>query len=141
MTNTDKLVAGISEWLMKVGVSILPQVHIPSNSWLGNFMRGAFGFDLSTYNVWNELGFLLQPTIDKAVAPIVTRYASAIPDDKIQDIAMTYVDAFIKQASEKGAVNIFGIELGVNAFEGLKGILMQKFNINAAQPTNITGYE
>jgi hypothetical protein len=136
MANVDKLVAGISEWLTKVGVSILPKVRIPSNSWLGNFMRGAFGFDLSSYNVWNELGFLLQPTIDKAVAPIVARYVSMIPDEQIQDVAMTYVDAFIKQASEKGSVNLFGIELGVDAFEGLKGILMQKFNIS-----NIASYE
>lgn len=128
MTNTELLVAGISEWLTRVGASVLPKVTIPSNGWLGNLMRGAFGFDVSKYNVWNELGFLLQPTIEKAVAPTIFRYASMIPDDQIKDTAMTYVDAFIKQAQEKGSVNVFGIELGANAFEGLKEILQTKFN-------------
>lgn len=137
MTNTDKLVAGISEWLTRVGASVLPRVRVPANSWLGNIMRGAFGFDVSTYNVWNELGFLLKPTIEKAVAPTIYRYAAMLPDDKIYETAMTYVDAFIEKAKVSGSVNIFGIELGANAFEGLKGILNEKFNSSdPIAPTN-----
>lgn len=135
MNNSDKLVAGVSEWLSRVGASVLPKVRIPANGWLGNLMRGAFGFDISSYNVWNELGFLLKPTIEKAVAPTIYRYVAMLPDDKIEDAAMTFVDAFIDRAREKGSVNILGIELGANAFEGLKGILQEKFNPGAAMST------
>lgn len=135
MTNTDKLVAGVSEWLSRVGASVLPKVRIPANSWLGNIMRGAFGFDITTYNVWNELGFLLKPTIEKAVAPTIYRYVSMLPDEKIEETAMAFVDAFIEKAHEKGSVNILGIELGANAFEGLKGILSEKFNQGVVSTT------
>lgn len=141
MTNTDILVSAISEWLMRIGSSVLPKVSIPANSWIGNIMRGAFGFDVTKYNVWNELGFLLQPTIERAVTPIIYKYASMIPDDQIKDAAMSYVEAFIKQANEKGAVNIFGIELGANAFEGLKDILNGKFNQGEVIATTNNGYD
>jgi hypothetical protein len=41
---------------------------------------------------------------------------------------MSYADAMLKQAQEKGYVNVFGIQLGANAFEGLKDILEDKYN-------------
>lgn len=40
---------------------------------------------------------------------------------------MNYADALIKQAENKGSVNVFGVEIGKNAFEGLKEILEDKF--------------
>jgi hypothetical protein len=42
-------------------------------------------------------------------------------------MAMSYADALLEQATAKGSVNVFGIELGKNAFEGLKNILSNKF--------------
>ena len=36
--------------------------------------------------------------------------------------------AMLTQAEEKGSVNVFGIELGANAFQGLKDILASKFS-------------
>lgn len=127
MTNVDKLVMAVSEWLTRVGASVLPKVHIPTNSWIANLMRGAFGIDLSTYNVWNELGFLLKPTIEKTVAPMIYDYVSLVPEEKVEEMAMAYAEAFIAKAQETGSVNIFGIELGVNAFEGLRDIIHEKF--------------
>lgn len=127
MNNTDKLVEAITEWLENVAVSALPQISIPPTSSIGRMMSGFFGINPAKYNVWNELGFLLNPTIQSFVEPKLKQYLSAIPDDKIKDMAMSYADALIEQATAKGSVNVFGIELGKNAFEGLKNILSNKF--------------
>jgi hypothetical protein len=91
-------------------------------------MQGFFGINPLQYNVWNELGFLLNPTIQSFVEPKLRQYLTAIPDDQIKDMAMNYADALIKQAESKGSVNVFGVEIGKNAFEGLKEILENKFN-------------
>jgi hypothetical protein len=126
MNNTDKLVEAITEWLENVAVSALPQISIPPTSSIGRMMSGFFGINPAKYNVWNELGFLLNPTIQSFVEPKLKQYLSAIPEDKIKDMAMSYADALLEQATAKGSVNVFGIELGKNAFEGLKNILSNK---------------
>ena len=87
------------------------------------------GADPATYNIWNELGFLVEPVIQTAVTPAVHRMLASFPDEQIPELAMKYVDAFIKQAEDRGSVNLFGLELGRNAFEGLKTILSSKFEM------------
>lgn len=128
MKNADTLIGAVTEWLGKVASSVMPQVSIPPQSAIGKMMSGFLGINPSTYNVWNELGFLLNPTIRSFVEPQMRKYLANIPDASIKDMAMTYADALVKQAQEKGAVNIFGVEFGANAFEGLRGILKEKFN-------------
>lgn len=128
MTNADILVSAVTEWLGKVAVSVLPKIHIPPTSSIGRMMSGFFGINPTQYNVWNELGFLLTPTLQSFVEPKLRQMMSAIPDENIKDMAMIYADALIQQAETKGSVNVFGIEIGRNAFDGLKGILEQKFN-------------
>ena len=87
------------------------------------------GADPATYNIWNELGFLVEPIIQNAVTPAVNKMLEGFPEEQIPDLAMKYVDCFINQAAEKGSVNVFGLELGRNAFEGLKEILSSKFSM------------
>lgn len=128
MNNTDTLISAVTEWLGKVASSVMPQVSIPPQSTIGKMMSGFLGINPSTYNVWNELGFLLNPTIRSFVEPQMRKYLANIPEANIKDMAMTYADVLVKQAQEKGAVNIFGVEFGANAFEGLRGILKEKFN-------------
>lgn len=128
MGSKEIVIAGLSEWLSRVGASVLPKVSIPQTSGIGQVMGSLFGFNMANYNVWNELGFLLQPTIKNFVTPMVSKYLSVVPDEQIQPMVMEYADAFIKQAQERGSVNLFGIELGANAFEGLKEIMSNKFN-------------
>lgn len=128
MKNTDILILAVSEWLGKIASSILPQIKIPSQSAIGKMMQGFFGINPAQYNVWNELGFLLTPTMQSFVEPQLRKYLASVPDESIKDMAMTYADALLKQAQEKGAVNMFGVQLGPNTFEGLKGILNEKFN-------------
>ena len=41
---------------------------------------------------------------------------------------MEYVEAMRTQANEKGYINLFGIQVGANAFDGLHDILTTKFN-------------
>lgn len=129
MTNADNLIAGLSEWLTRVAASVLPKVNIPTNSGIGKAMQGLLGINPAQYNLWNELGFLLTPTVKGFIEPQLRRYLSAIPDESIKDMSMSYVDSFIAQAREKGYVNLFGVQLGANAFEGLRDILNQKFNV------------
>lgn len=127
MNNTDKLVEAITEWLENVAMSALPQISIPPTSSIGRMMSGFFGINPAKYNVWAELGFLLNPTIRTFVEPKLRQYLANIPEDNIKGMAMSYADALLEQANAKGSVNVFGIELGKNAFEGLKTILSNKF--------------
>ena len=126
MTNIDKVSAALSEWAFNVAKSMLPQIKISPNSSLGHLM-GMIGADPRTYNVWNELGFLAEPMIQTMVTPAVNKMLANFPDEMIPELANKYADAFVKQAEEKGSVNLFGLELGKNAFEGLKHILSMKF--------------
>lgn len=123
---TENITIGISEWLENVIASALPKVSINPNGTIGKMMNGFFGIDLSTYNVWKELGFLAQPMIQNFVAPAIGKYLAMIPEDKLEEAVMSLVDAMIAQAEKNGYVNVFGIQLGKNAFQGLKDILEKK---------------
>lgn len=125
MTNLDKISAALSEWAFNVAKSALPQVRIPANSTVGHLM-GMLGADPATYNIWNELGFLAEPIIETAVTPAVHKMLGGIPDEQLPELAHKYVDAFITRAQEKGSVNLFGLDLGPKAFQGLKAILSQR---------------
>ena len=127
MSNIDKVSAALSEWIFNVAASILPKVKIPDESPIGKFMYGILGVDPSSYSIWKELGFLAEPTIQVMLSPVLTKFLGAVPDDQIKEIAEKYVDAFLSRAQEKGGVNVFGVQLGPKAFEGLKEILASKF--------------
>jgi hypothetical protein len=86
------------------------------------------GADPSTYNIWNELGFLAEPLIQTAVTPAIRSMLGNIPDDQVPEVAMKFADSFIRRAEEKGSVNLFGLELGQGTFEKLRAILESKFS-------------
>jgi hypothetical protein len=120
MNNIDKLSNIIAEWLSNIVASVLPKVSIPPTSGIGKFMSGVFNIDLTSYNVWNELGFLATPVINAFSKPMLQQYLSLIPEEQIKDVALNMVNAMVEQANAKGYVNIFGVEVGRNAFEDLK---------------------
>lgn len=128
MRSIEKLNEAIAEWGMNVAKSILPQVQIPANSGIGRMMSGFLGIDLSTYNIYNELGFLLKPTLNTMVRPYLYKFLGSMTDEEVEDIAMEYVEAMQKQAAEKGYINVFGVQLGKDAFDGLHTIITNKFN-------------
>lgn len=125
MTNVDKISVAMSEWAFKVMGSILPQVQIPVGGKLGGFMQ-ILGINPATYNIWNELGFLAEPVIQTLVTPAVGRMLQGIPDEQVEELAMKYVDAFIKQAKEKGSVNLFGIALDENDLTDLRSMMSER---------------
>lgn len=127
MSSVDKVSVALSEWGFYVAKSFLPKFTIPQGSTIGNIMQGFFGINPASYNIWNELGFLAEPLIQSMVSPLVSRYMQGIPDEQVKNIAMKFADAFVKQAKEKGSVNLFGLEMGENAFTDLKVILTSKF--------------
>lgn len=120
MNNIDKLNNIITEWLSNIMASVLPKVSISPSSGIGKVMNGLLGIDLSTYNIWNELGFLATPVINAFSKPMLQQYLSLIPDEQIKDVALNMVNAMVEQANMKGHINIFGVEVGRNAFEDLK---------------------
>ena len=126
MVNKGKLVEAVAEWLTRIAYSVLPQVQVPPTSGIGKFMS-MIGVDVAKYNVWNELGFLLTPTIKSFVTPTMAKYLDVIPDEKIPEVAEEYVNAMIARAKETEYINIFGIQVGQNAFEDLKNIIQSKF--------------
>ena len=128
MTNIDKVSSALSQWAFNIAKSVLPQINIPTESAIGKFMYGILGVNPATYNVWSELGFLAEPMIQTIVAPMANKYLAGIPDEQIKDIAVKFADAFIQQAQQKGSINLFGLEMGENAFTDLKSILLNKFN-------------
>ena len=127
MASIDKLGEALTEWGMNVAKSVLPNVKIPPQSGIGSFMQ-MLGVDVSTYNIYNELGFLLKPTMRRFIQPTLTKYLGGMTDAEVEEMAMEYAEALRTQAMEKGYVNIFGIQVGANAFDGLKDILTNKFN-------------
>ena len=127
MTNVDKVGAALSEWGFNIAKSVLPKVGVPADSAIGKFMYGILGVNPSTYNLWNELGFLAEPLIQTLVTPMVGRYMSGIPEEQVEEIALKFADAFIDRAKKKGSINLFGLQMGENAFTDLKDILLDKF--------------
>lgn len=122
----DKVSQALGEWGFKVAASVLPKYRIPQGSTIANIMQGFFGTDPASYNVWNELGFLAEPLIQNAVSPMVSRMLAGVPEEQIPDLVGKYIDAFIKQAKEKEYVNLFGVHLGADAFEGLATIMAER---------------
>lgn len=127
MASIDKLGEALTEWGMNVAKRVLPNVKIPPQSGIGSFMA-MLGVDVSSYNIYNELGFLLKPTMRRFIQPTLTKYLGGMTDAEVEEMAMEYAEALRTQAMEKGYVNIFGIQVGANAFDGLKDILTNKFN-------------
>lgn len=127
MTSIDKVSVAVSEWGFNVAKSVLPKINIPTESAIGKFMYGILGVNPASYNIWNELGFLAEPMIQSLVSPMVGRLMKGIPEEQVKDIAMKFADAFVKQAREKGSVNLFGMEMGEDAFSDLRAILISKF--------------
>lgn len=126
MASIEKLGEALSEWGMNVAKSVLPNVKIPTTSSIGGFMA-MLGVDVRTYSIYDELGFLLKPTMRRVLMPMLSKYLGSMTDAEVEELAMEYVEAMRQQANEKGYVNLFGVEVGANAFDALKDILTDKF--------------
>lgn len=127
MAKIDILSQALSEWAFKVAKSILPQVQIPVGGKLAGLMQ-VIGVNPATYNIWNELGFLAEPLIQTMVTPAVGRLLQGIPDEQVAELAVKYVDAFIARSKEKGAVNLFGVEIEEAEWQELKSMLETRLN-------------
>ena len=127
MSSIDKLSEALSEWGMNVAKSVLPNVKIPPQSGIGSFMQ-MLGVDIRTYSIYDELGFLLKPTMRRFIQPTLARYLNGMSDAEVEEMALEYAEAMREKANERGYVNLFGIQVGANAFDGLKEKLTAKFN-------------
>jgi hypothetical protein len=122
----NKVTSALSAWAFNIAKSILPKVNIPTESAIGKFMYGILGVNPATYNVWSELGFLAQPTIQAFIAPMLNNVLKGMTDEQIKEIAMQYADAMLTEVERKGSINLFGLELHRDAFEDLKRMLIEK---------------
>ena len=126
MSQIQNVSAALSEWIFKIAASVLPRVKIPNESPIGKFMYGILGIDPASYNIWNELGFLAEPTIEVMVSPLLSQYLGGLTDEQMKSVVMKYVDAMIEQVEKKGSINLFGMQLQRDAFVDLKRILTEK---------------
>ena len=126
MASIDKLGEALAEWGMNVAKSVLPNVKIPPQSGIGSFMQ-MLGVDVRAYSIYDELGFLLKPTMRRFIQPTLAKYLGGMTDAEVEEIAKEYVEVMREKANERGYVNLFGVEVGANAFDALKDILTDKF--------------
>lgn len=127
MTNIDKVSMAFSQWAYNIAQTVLPSFSVPKNSAAAKMLM-FLGVDPATYNIWKELGFLAEPMIQTLVTPMAHKLLDGIPDEQVPELAMKFVEAFKTQAQEKGAVNLFGLELGPRSFDGLAAILAEKMS-------------
>lgn len=125
MNSIEKISEAITEWATLAAKSIFPQISIPQNSGIAKMMM-FIGVNPATYNIYDELGFLLAPTIRTYLEPQLRKFFNGMSDEEVMKVAMSYIDACERQASERGHVNLFGVELGANTFTRLREILMSK---------------
>ena len=64
MTNAELVAVAVGKWLTPIVKTIGGGIKIPVTSGIGKFMGSVFGLDLSTYNLLNELDFIIEPTLD-----------------------------------------------------------------------------
>lgn len=126
MSNIELVSAAASEWIFKIAASVLPKVTIPAESPIGKFMVGILGVNPASYNLWSELGFLAEPTIEVMISPLIGQYLGGLSDEQVKSVALKYVDAMLEQVENKGKINLFGIHLQKDAFEDLKRIVVSK---------------
>lgn len=126
MSSIEKLSEALTEWGMNVAKSVLPNVKIPPQSGIGSFMQ-MLGVDVRAYSIYDELGFLLKPTMRRLIQPTLAKYLGGMTDAEVEEVAKEYVEALREQANERGYVNLFGVQIGSNAFDALKDILTDKF--------------
>lgn len=126
MNNIDKVSSALSQWIFKVAAGVLPKFNIPMESAIGKFMYGILGVDPRTYSIWNELGFLAEPMVEVFVAPMINKYLGGLSDEQVKEVTMKLVDAMQEQVAKKGSINLFGLELGRDAFDGLKQIMTER---------------
>jgi hypothetical protein len=127
MGNLLKVNEALAEWAMNVAKSVLPNVQIPPTSGIGGFMQ-MLGVDIRTYSIYDELGFLLKPTIKHYIEPMLGKFFDGKSDEEIKAFVMSVAEEMRNQARVKGYVNVFGIQLGESAFNGLIDILNQKLS-------------
>ena len=82
--------------------------------------------DLRTYSIYDELGFMLKPIIRHYVEPMVNKFFVGKSDDEIKTMVTMFAESFKERARERGYVNVFGVQLGESAFNGLLDILNEK---------------
>ena len=125
MDNISRLNEALTEWLGNVAKSVLPNVHIPPTSGIGSFMQ-MIGVDLRTYSIYDELGFIIKPMIRHYVEPMVGKFFAGKSDEEVRSFVMSLAESLKEQARNKGYINVFGIQLGESAFDGLYDILTNK---------------
>lgn len=120
MLNIDALIKSVITWIKPIVLQAIPSVNVPANSKIAGSIGKFFGVDLSSYNIIQEFSFLAEPILDNYLAPVLKSRLSQIPDEAVPQVANSFIDACIKQASDKGFINIYGFEFSAQSFQNLK---------------------
>ena len=93
MNNAELVAVAVRKWLTPIVKTIGGGIKIPVTSGIGKFMSSFFGLDLSTYNVLNELDFIIEPTLDYIIKPQLAKLSKFIPDEQIPKVVNSYLEA------------------------------------------------
>jgi hypothetical protein len=57
---------------------------------------------------------------------MIRQYLGGMSDEQVKSVVMKYIDSMLQQVERKGSINLFGMQLGRDAFEDLKRIMTEK---------------
>lgn len=120
MSNAELLTIAFRNWLIPIIKTIGGGIKLPVGNGIAKFMSGFLGIDLSTYNVLNELDFIIEPTLDNVIEPQLRKLSNFVPDEQLPKVIDSYIESAITKAKARGSVNLFGFEFEATAFQNLK---------------------
>lgn len=102
-TNTDKLASVVSHWIRPMGESLTGVVFKDRLQGINEWARRTFPVG-QNYSIANEIGFLLQPTIDAMMIPSLKSMISkmGIADEDIPKWAHGILDELNAKVASEG---------------------------------------
>jgi len=133
VTNYEKVAQAIVTWVKPRAMALIKQQHpvttineyLRSSGYLRNFIN-FFGIDLINYNVVNELGFLVDPILNRFGGTHITEFLKKIAsNEEIIPSTKEIIESAIFEASkrENHKINILGVILDISDLRELKSEL------------------
>ena len=128
--NYAKLATAIVTWMQPRAMALLSQQHqvikinewLRKQEWLQTFVN-LLGLDLRNYGVVDELGFLVNPMLNRIGSTyIVEGLKKLAPDDQIIEVAKEIVNSALTEAGARPnkKINFFGVLFDVNDLAALE---------------------
>ena len=129
-TNYEKVAQAIACWVKPRAMVLIKQQqpvatineYLRTSGYLRNFIN-FFGIDLMNYNVVDELGFLVEPVLNRIGSTyVVNSLKKVASEEEIIPLSKEIIASALTEANKRAnkKVNIFGINLDIADLEELK---------------------